>query len=114
MPITSSAKKAMRQDRKRAVVNRPLKSRVRAAIIEARKNPSQETVRQAHSTLDKAAKKHIIKKGKADRLKSRLVALLAKEKSPQPTTSNSKKAKPSTGKKKTAPRKTAAKSKKKA
>lgn len=86
MPITKSALKALRQDRKRTVVNRPIKSRTQAAVIAARRNPTPETVRQAYSALDKAVKKHIFKKGKADRLKRRLAALLAKNRTPNAST----------------------------
>jgi ribosomal protein S20 len=84
VPITQSALKALRQDRKRTLVNRPAKSRALAAVSNARKNPTQELLRLAYSALDKGVKKHVLKKRKADRLKSRLAALLTKGATPQP------------------------------
>ena len=109
MPITKSALKALRQDRKRTLVNRPIKSRTQTAVIAARRNPTPETVRQAYSVLDKAVKKHIFKKGKADRLKSRLAALLAKNPASKPgvKAASAKPDKPKPTTKKTATKKKA-------
>jgi ribosomal protein S20 len=102
MPVTVSAIKALRQDQKRARVNRPIKSLAQKAVGAARKNPTQETVRLAYSALDKAVKKHVFKKRTADRLKGRLAALLAKGVSVSPAKPEKKTRKP---KKKTAPAK---------
>lgn len=76
MPVTKSAKKKLRVDRRRRAVNLPVISRMKTAIKKARINPSLEAVRQAYSAIDKAKKKKIIKANKAARLKSRLMKAL--------------------------------------
>ncbi len=78
MPILKSAKKSLRQDRHRTIINKPVKTRANVEVAAARKNPTSQTLAQAFAALDKAAKHHVIKKGKANRLKQRLAKLLAK------------------------------------
>jgi len=112
VPITKSAKKALRASKKKAAVNKPVRTRVKMAIAKVRKSPSETALRKVYSVLDKAAKKKVIKKGKADRLKSRLTkfvnqSLGTKKTSKKPT----KKAK--TPKKKRTPKKKTKKSSKK-
>ena len=80
MPIIKSAVKALRQDKKRAKNNMPVKKKFREAVKKARKKPTLKNLKQAYSILDKAAKKKIIHKNKAARLKSRLAKLLKKKK----------------------------------
>lgn len=106
MPVTKSAQKALRQDRKRMAINRSIKSRAQSAITAARQNPTTETIRQAYSDLDKAVKKHVIKEGKADRLKSRISRLFEKGKTAQPKTTKKVKSAPKKrASKKTTPKK---------
>ncbi len=72
MPITLSAKKALRRDRRRAIVNRRLRDQLKKVLKRARKNPTEKLLNQANSLLDQAARKRIIHPNKAARLKSRL------------------------------------------
>ena len=51
---------------------------LRDVVKSMRKSPSAKSLTVAFTALDKAAKKHIIHKNKADRLKSRLSKLLKK------------------------------------
>ncbi len=81
MPITKSAKKALRKDKRRAQVNRKIKDRVKAALKKTRKNPNKKNLREVFSFLDRAAKKKVIHKNRANRLKSRLLDLAKKKKS---------------------------------
>ena len=82
MPIIKSAKKKMRQDKKRNSVNLKTLTSLKRAIADVRKNPSVESLKKASSLIDQAAKKNIIHKNKASRLKSRLAKkLVAKPKS---------------------------------
>jgi small subunit ribosomal protein S20 len=74
MPILKSAIKKLRRDRKLAAANKIIKERARAAVRAARKKPTKGLLAKASSALDKAAKKGIIHKNKAARLKSRLAA----------------------------------------
>ena len=87
MPITSSAKKANRQNARRKIVNRSRKDAVKNVVKTYRKligekklEEAAQYLAQAFKTLDKVAKKGTIKKNKASRLKSRLSALLNKKK----------------------------------
>ena len=80
MPVTKSALKALRRDQRRTTVNKPIKTRAKSALIKARKNPTLKNIQQAYSCLDKAVKKHVFKKGKVNRLKSRLAKLANKSK----------------------------------
>ena len=72
MPNIKSAIKKVRKDKRRAAVNLRLKKRYKQAVKEARHEPDAEKLKTAQKELDRAAKKGVIKKGKASRLKSRL------------------------------------------
>jgi small subunit ribosomal protein S20 len=72
MPITKSAIKKLRSDKKKAVFNRATKTKAKTAIDNFKSLLSLESLSQAFSAVDKAAKKGVIKKGKADRIKARL------------------------------------------
>ncbi len=82
MPVIKSAKKKLRQDKKRQQKNRKTKENVKDLLKKARRNPTRQAVREAVSLVDKAAKKHIFHANKAARMKSSLAKLLvSKEKS---------------------------------
>jgi len=83
MPVTKSAKKALRRDRRRTIVNIRIKRRIKEALKKARKNPDKKTLAQVASVLDRGVKKGIIHKNKAARLKSRLTKLAKKAKRPK-------------------------------
>lgn len=68
MPISQSAKKSLRVSLKKTAVNRYRKARLK----EATKQVTAETLPQAVSMIDKAAKWQLIHPHKAARLKSRL------------------------------------------
>jgi len=72
MPITKSAHKALRQSKRKAIVNRRVKNAVKQAIRLFKKSPTLANLKKLYSVLDKAAKKNIFHKNKAARLKSRL------------------------------------------
>ena len=76
MPNINAAIKHVRQTKRRQLFNNRVRKAYRVAVKEMRENPSTENLRAAYSALAKAAKKGVIKQGKADRLKSRLSALL--------------------------------------
>lgn len=96
MPVTKSAKKALRKDRRRTIINKKRKKYLKEAIKAFKKNPTEKTYRLVASVLDQTAKKKVIHKNKAARLKSRLAKLLAKigakaQKSPTKTVDKIKK-----------------------
>ncbi len=79
MPITKSAKKALRQNIRRRKVNVKRKTELKSVIKqfkrlidEGKKDEAKKYLSQVYKKLDKSAKVNIIKKNKASRLKSRL------------------------------------------
>jgi small subunit ribosomal protein S20 len=82
MPNNAAAAKRMRQEQKRRLHNRSIKSLVRTQITKARNaiaagdENSEEAVRRAVSELDRAAKKGVIHRNNAARRKSRLMKRL--------------------------------------
>lgn len=87
MPITDSAKKALRQSKTRRVKNlsriRVYKSNVKEfrKLVKAGKfDDAKKLLPKVYKALDKAAKTGVIKKNKASRLKSRTSVLLASPK----------------------------------
>ncbi|OGZ97713.1 MAG: 30S ribosomal protein S20 [Candidatus Sungbacteria bacterium RIFCSPLOWO2_02_FULL_54_10] len=85
MPITTSAKKALRQSVRRKIRNTIKKDAYKDAVRVVRKFVSDGKIEDAkkalvlaYQALDKAAKTHAIKKNKAGRLKSRLTKFIGK------------------------------------
>lgn len=72
MPITKSAIKKLRSDKKKALVNKAIKTKTKKAIDALKKKSTPENMSAAFSMIDRAAKRGVIKKGKANRIKSRL------------------------------------------
>ena len=78
MPITSSAKKALRQSESRRARNQVWKEKLKDAVKKAASEKSPASLSAAYKIIDKSAKKGLIKKNKAARMKSRLAKLLSK------------------------------------
>ena len=85
MPNTKSANKAMRNSRRRNVINTRTKSKFKAAVKETRTvsasgdiKEAMESLKKAMSALDKAVKKDVMHKNTASRKKSRLAKAIAK------------------------------------
>ena len=81
MPNNAAAQKRMRQEQKRRLHNRSVKSLVKTQITKARQavavdEDAEEAVRAAVSELDRAAKKGVIHRNNAARRKSRLMKQL--------------------------------------
>jgi len=79
MPITKSAKKALRQSEKKRSINKKNNKALKAEIKKLQKLTETNNIEEAkkqlnivYKKLDKAAKTNLIKKNKASRLKSRL------------------------------------------
>ena len=79
MPITKSAIKKTRVDARKQKFNKVVRTRALKAIKLFRKTPKKNDLPSLFSAIDRAAKKRIFHKRKADRLKSRL-SKLVKEK----------------------------------
>lgn len=80
MPITKSAIKKLRSDEKKAGFNKSTKTKTKSAVDAFKKALSGETLSKAFSMLDKAAKKGVLKKGKANRMKARLAKKVSPKK----------------------------------
>lgn len=85
MAITKSAKKAIRQNKKRRVHNlvylnkmKKLVKEVRSFVIQKKIKEAQEILPKVYQILDKAAKVGVIKKNAASRRKSRITRLISK------------------------------------
>lgn len=83
MPITKSAKKALRQSKRRQKQNIRRKTKFRSLVKEFRKaiaaknfDKAKEMLPSVYKALDKAAKSKTIKKNMASRTKSRLTRAL--------------------------------------
>ncbi len=91
MPITKSAKKALRQNVKRKSRNlvyrkkmKDLIKKVRSLVSEKKIEEAKKLLPQVYKILDKSAKVGVIKKNTASRKKSRITKFITREsKSPQ-------------------------------
>jgi small subunit ribosomal protein S20 len=89
MAWSKQAEKRNRQNEKRRLQNRTIKGAMRTHIkkvnelLEEKETPSETVLKQISvvaSHADKAAKKHVIHKNKASRIKSRLTKALNRAK----------------------------------
>jgi small subunit ribosomal protein S20 len=78
MANIKSAQKKLRQDLVQTKLNLLYKNRYKKAIKVFLEKPSQKLLQAATSVIDKAAKKKVIDKNKAARLKSNLAKKLKK------------------------------------
>lgn len=78
MPVTKTAKRALRGSTKKASVNAVIIKNLEVAIRVARKSKSAEKIRKAVSLADRAAKKSVIHKNKAANIKKALAKLQTK------------------------------------
>jgi len=86
MPITTSAKKAMRQAKTRNARNakqketyKKLVSGYRKLVADKKTGEAEKLLPAIYKALDKAAKTNSIAKNKANRIKSRITKLTAKK-----------------------------------
>lgn len=80
MPVTKQAKKKLRKDIKREKINKKIKAGFKKVVKDTRENANVKTLSVSAKTIDKAAKKGVIHKNKAARIKSRLAKLTSKSK----------------------------------
>jgi small subunit ribosomal protein S20 len=87
MPITKSAKKALRSSKRKKIYNDRRRDTLKSAVKEVKKLVADKKIAEAEAALakvyqavDKAAKRGVIKKNTAARKKSRLVALIRRTK----------------------------------
>lgn len=81
MPIIKSAKKKMRQDKKRTLINKQYVNKYKKILKDIKKSTKEnlkELINKFYSIVDKAVKKRVIHKNKGDRLKSKVKKYLKK------------------------------------
>jgi len=86
MPVTKTARRALRGSNRKGQINSLILSRLEIAVRKARISKTKELILKAISLSDRASKKKVIHKNKAARIKSSLAKLL-----PKRTSSKSKK-----------------------
>lgn len=106
MPIIKSAKKRVRTAKKAAIRNSKTKRSLKTALKTFITKPSNQSLLNAQSNIDKAAKKGVIHKNKAARMKKK-AAQKAKAAGVKPATKT--KAAPKAAPKKPAAKKTTSK-----
>lgn len=77
MPVTVTAKRALRSSKRKQVVNKTLMTKLEIAMRKAKKNPTKALISEIESLADRATKKRIIHANKAARIKSRYTKLLS-------------------------------------
>ncbi len=90
MPITKSAKKAIRQSQRRKIRNlrknkvlKDLLKKVANLILEKKTEEAKKLLSKTYKLLDKAAKTGLIKKNTASRKKARITKAIERTKSQQ-------------------------------
>ncbi len=78
MPVSVSAKRALRGSTQKQKINRLIISRLEVAIRKAKKVKTTEAILTAVSLADRAVKKRVIHKNKSSRIKGALSKLSAK------------------------------------
>lgn len=95
MPVTKTAKRALRSSLRKNKVNKKRLTRLNLAIRLAKSEKKQKRVDEIYSLADRASKNKIIHKNKASRIKKSVSRLLSSTKSksskPKRTTRKSNK-----------------------
>jgi len=85
MPITKSAKKSIRKDKKKTKINiqrknkiKDLVKEVKSLVAQNKKDEAKKLLPQIYKALDKTAKNKVIKKNNASRRKSRITKAINK------------------------------------
>jgi ribosomal protein S20 len=86
MPVTKTAKRALRGSTKKATVNTIILNNLEKALRVAKKSRATSDISRAISLADRAVKKSFIHKNKSSRIKSSLSKLAA----PQPKAKKAK------------------------
>jgi ribosomal protein S20 len=75
MPVTKTAKRALRSSRRKEVINKIALSKLEIAVKKAKKTRSEKDIKIATSLADITSKSNIIHDNKASRIKSQLSKL---------------------------------------
>lgn len=78
MPNLQNAKKALRVSARKRVINDRRRRTMKTTVKSVKTELTAESLSKAYQAIDKAAKRGVIKKGTADRKKSRLSKIIKK------------------------------------
>jgi small subunit ribosomal protein S20 len=78
MPVTTTAKRALRGSKNKESINKVIMGKLEVAVRLAKKGKTTKEILKAVSLADRAAKKRVIHKNKAARIKSQLAKLMPK------------------------------------
>ena len=78
MPVTKTARRALRGSKEKESFNKITMGKLEGAIRLAKKSKSEAKIITAISLTDRAAKKKVIHKNKSARIKSQLAKLMPK------------------------------------
>ena len=79
MPVTKTAKRALRVSKRKESENKILVGKLEVAIRKAKRAKTEKAAAEAVSMVDRALKRRIVHKNKAARLKSQISKLLKKK-----------------------------------
>lgn len=80
MPITTSAIRKLRADKRKKEQNLKVRNALRTAVARMRRKPTAKNLTEVYKKADRAAKTNVVAKNKSARLKSRLSKLLLRKK----------------------------------
>lgn len=84
MPVHKSAKKRLKQNKRANIQNRSIKSEIKTFAKKVEASLDEKDLKKTISLLDEAARKRVIHRNKASRLKSRLTKLVNQKASGTP------------------------------
>lgn len=77
MPVTKTAKRALRSSSKKTDINKRILTALEVAVRQAKRDKKQKNLDSVFSLADRAAKAHVIHPKKADRIKARITKRVA-------------------------------------
>lgn len=91
MPVTKQAIKKVRQDKRKAQINKKVKDALKRSVTAFKKDSTEANLKAVYKAADRAAKSNVIHKNKAARIKSRLSKKITKGSHSAPTKAKAKK-----------------------
>lgn len=81
MPVTKTAKRALRSSKRKENINKSIRNRLGVAMRLSKREKTEKKIRETISLIDRAAKRKIIHKNKAARMKSAISKILPRKSS---------------------------------
>jgi ribosomal protein S20 len=79
MPVTKTAKRALRSSKRKGSVNSQIISKLERALRVAKKTKKDKDIQKAFSLADRAKKKNVMHKNKVARIKSNLIKFVSRQ-----------------------------------